>query len=84
MSTKLYLYPICGKEVKSTSRLIRFFNVCKSRFYPKLLYKLPQHKSHDKKDTLGKNWEDKSDLFGKTVTTATVNGTLETLIEDTP
>ena len=85
MSTKTYLCPICGKGVKSTSGLTRNFNVCKSHFYPKPQpsYKPPQHKFHNKEDTLGGNWKDESDLLGEIVTIATVNGTFETPTKDT-
>ena len=69
--------------MKSTNRLTRHFNAYKSHFYPKLLYKPLQHKSHNEKDVLGKNWENKGDLLCKTVTTITVNGILEISTEDT-
>ncbi len=86
MSTKLYSCPICGKRVKSTSGLIRHLNACKGHLYLKTQppHEPPRHESHHKEDTLGGNWEDKGDLLGETVTTATANGTPETPTEDMP
>ncbi len=82
MSTKLYSYPIYGNKVKSTSGLIRHLNACKGHLYPKLLHKPLRHKSHNKEDALGENWEDEGGLLGETVTIATANGILKTLTED--
>ncbi len=86
MFTKLYLCPICGKGVKSTSGLTRYLNACKCHLYPKFQpsHKPPRHESHNKKDALGGNWEDEGDLLDITVTTATANGTSETPTKDTP
>ena len=40
-------------------------------------------KHHNEENVIGKNWEDKNDLLGKTDKTATVNGNLDMLTEDT-
>ena len=63
MFIKSYLSPIYEKKVKFTSGLTRHFNVYKSHFYPKLQpsHKPLQHKSHNKEDALGGNWEDEGD-----------------------
>ncbi len=84
MSTKLYLSPIYRKEMKFSSGLTRHLHACKDHFYPKPPYVPPQHISHNKKDSLDGNWEDKGDLLGETVTTANANSTLETSTENTP
>ena len=81
---KPYLYTICRKGVKSTSRLIRYFNACKSYFYSKPLHKPLQHKSHNKKDALSENWKNKGDLLGKTVIIAITNSIFEMSTEDMP
>ena len=72
--------------MKSTNRLIRHLNAYKGHFYPKSQppHKLLWYKSHNKKDALSGNWKDEGDLLGKTVITATANGTLKTPIKDTP
>ena len=68
--------------MKSTSRLTGHLNTCKDYLYSKPSYKPPRHKSYNKKDVLGGNWEDKSDLFNKTVTIAIVNSTFKMPTED--
>ena len=86
ISTKPYVYSICRKKLKSTSGLTKYLNTSKSHLCAK--FQLPQkplwNKSYNKKDVLRGNWDNKGDLFGKTVITTTVNGTFETLTEDTP
>ncbi len=86
MSTKLYLCPVCGKKVKSTSGLTRHLHSCNGHLYPKVQppHKPPRHKSHNKEDVLGKNWEDEGYLLGKMVTITTANDTFETPTEDMP
>lgn len=84
ISIKLYLCSIYRKRVKSISRLTKHLNACKGHHYLKLPHKPLQHKSYNKKDILGGNWEDEDDLLGKMVTTAIVNSIFEILIEDTP
>lgn len=69
---KSYLCQICGKKIKSISRLTKLFNTYKGHFYLKLLYKF-QHKYHNKKNVLSQNWEDKSDLLGKKLIIAIAN-----------
>ena len=83
MSTKPYLYLICEKEVKSTSGPTKYLNICKGYFYSKLSHEPLQHKSHNKKDILGRNWEDKSDLLGEIVIIAIIDGMLKTPTENT-
>ncbi len=70
--------------MKSTSGLISHYNTCKGHFYPKPPHELLRHKFHNEVDVLGENWEDESDLLGKTVTTVIANGTPEMPTEDTP
>ncbi len=82
MSSKPYACPICGKRAKSINKLTRYLNTCKSRFYLKLSHKPLQHKSHNKKDALGENWEDESDLLEKMITTTNTNSILETSTEN--
>ncbi len=86
MSTKLYSCPICRKGVKSISGLTRHLNACKGHLYPKPHppHEPLRHESHNEEDALGGNWEDKGGLLGEMVTSATANGTPETLTEDTP
>ncbi len=86
ISTKLYLYLICGKGMKSISGVTRHLNACKGHLYPTSQppHKSPQHKSHNKEDTLGRNWEDEDDLLGKTVIITTANSITGTPTEDTP
>ena len=89
MSIKPYLYLICGKKIRCRSGLTKYLDVCKDHFYPKpahkpLPHEPPLNKSHNEENLWGENWEDRSDLFGKTVTKTTANGTFQMLTEDTP
>ena len=84
MSTKPYLCLICEKRVKFTSRLTRHLNAYKSHLYLKLSHEPLRHKSHNKTDVLDRNWKDKGDLLGKTITIANANDISETPIKDMP
>ena len=68
--------------MKFISRLIRYLNVCQGYFYLKSLYEPLQYKSHNKKDVLAENWEDKGDMLSKTITITITNDTFEMLTED--
>ena len=68
--------------MKSTSRLIRHLNTCKSHNYTTTRLKIPQE-HHKEKDGMSENWEDESDLLDKTDNTASANGTFEMPTKDT-
>lgn len=52
------------KKIKSTSQLIRYFNLYKSQIYPKFLYNI-QLDYYNKEDILGGNLKNsESDLLG--------------------
>ena len=72
--------------MKSTSRLIKYFNTYKSHYYLNLqpLYKLSQHKFYNKIDTLSGNEKDKDDLLSKKIITTTANSTFQMLIKNLP
>ena len=74
--------PICEKEVKSISEIIRHLNTYKGHLYLKPLYKLLQYKSYNKKDNLGRNIKDEGDLLGKTVIIAIANSIFKMPIKD--
>lgn len=59
--------------MKYKSGLTRYVITYKSHIYPKRPHEPPRHKSYNKKNDLGRNWEDEGGLLGKTVTTATTN-----------
>lgn len=84
MSTKLYSCLIYEKKEKSTSELISYLDAYKSHLYPKPQppHKLLQQKSYDIEDALGRNQEDKGDLFDKTITITTVNSIFQMPTED--
>ena len=84
MSIKPYFYLIYRKGVKSTSRLTRYLNACKGYLYLKPVHEPSPYKSHKKENSLSRNWEDRDNFLGKTVTIITANGTFETPTKDTP
>ncbi len=82
ISSKLYLYPICRIEMKYISRFTKHLNSYKSHFYLKLSYEPLQHKYHNEKNALGKNWENKGNLLGKKITITTTNSILKMSTKD--
>ena len=72
--TKPYSYPRYRKGIKSISRLTSYLNTYKSHNYRTTQQEI-LHEYHNEEDVTGKNWEDESDLLGKTNIIVTANGT---------
>lgn len=81
MFRKPYLCARCRKKTKSTNKLSRYLNACKSYIYPRTIREI-QQKYHKVDNVLGENWENKVDLQDENDHNTTTNGFFKTLIED--